>query len=137
MLKHDKGFHGVPANPKSIILEEDKMQPRDFCYWLKGYFELRKDQGEDKHYLDEVQTQIIEDHLDLVFKKETPDRQPRKEDVVQLRSILAQNGVPNKNDDIYCTSSFTMPPDQVARQDQLKHDNFPTIFWPDGPPASC
>jgi hypothetical protein len=46
------------------------MTPEQFVYWLQGYFELR----EGNSALTEGQTQIIKDHLQLVFKKETPDR---------------------------------------------------------------
>lgn len=46
------------------------MNPTEFCYWLQGYFELR----EGNSALTEGQTEIIKDHLQLVFKKDTPDR---------------------------------------------------------------
>lgn len=45
------------------------MTPQDFAYWLKGFMEI-----ENPKKLDEKQTQIIKDHLDLVFEKQTPDR---------------------------------------------------------------
>lgn len=41
----------------------------EFCYWLKGYFELN-----DSNKLSPQQVQIIKDHLNLVFIKVTPDR---------------------------------------------------------------
>lgn len=44
------------------------MSPENFCYWLQGALEL----GEDEFNHDQVQ--IIKDHLNLVFQKETPDR---------------------------------------------------------------
>jgi hypothetical protein len=44
------------------------MTSEQFTYWLQGYFEL----GHLKT-LDEKQVQIIKDHLNLVFKKVTPD----------------------------------------------------------------
>lgn len=47
------------------------MNEREFCYWLQGLFEV----GGAKS-LDERQTQIVKDHLALVFKKVTPDRSP-------------------------------------------------------------
>jgi hypothetical protein len=43
------------------------MTPENFCYWLQGIFEV----GQPKT-LDEFETQIIKNHLELVFKKETP-----------------------------------------------------------------
>lgn len=42
------------------------MNEREFCYWLQGLFEV----GGVKA-LDEAQTQIVKDHLALVFKKVT------------------------------------------------------------------
>lgn len=46
------------------------MNELQFCYWLQGYFELT-DSGQP---LSAQQVQIIKDHLELVFKKVTPDR---------------------------------------------------------------
>lgn len=49
------------------------MNEREFCYWLKGWFELNKT-------IDHLQSvspetiKVIEDHLNLVFLKLTPDR---------------------------------------------------------------
>lgn len=45
------------------------MTPQDFVYWLQGFMETA-----DPKSIDERQTQIIKDHLKLVFQKETPDR---------------------------------------------------------------
>lgn len=46
------------------------MTPENFAYWLQGLFEVGKPES-----LDKVQTQQIKDHLELVFKKETPSYQ--------------------------------------------------------------
>lgn len=43
------------------------MTPENFVYWLQGFFELS-----NKGSLDYIQTQIIRDHLNLVFEKKTP-----------------------------------------------------------------
>lgn len=45
------------------------MNSESFCYWLQGCFEIH-----DLKTLDEKQTQIIKDHLNLVFNKVTPER---------------------------------------------------------------
>jgi hypothetical protein len=45
------------------------MTPKDFCYWLQGYFELEGGGSA----LDERKIEIIKDHLKLVFNKETSD----------------------------------------------------------------
>lgn len=38
------------------------MTPREFCYWLQGVFEIGKPVS-----LDQEQTKIIKNHLNLVF----------------------------------------------------------------------
>lgn len=45
------------------------MTPENFCYWLQGCLEISNPRS-----LNELETQIIKDHLALVFKKETPVR---------------------------------------------------------------
>ena len=45
------------------------MTTEQFTYWLQGFMEVA-----NPTTLDETQTQIIKDHLDLVFDKQTPDR---------------------------------------------------------------
>jgi hypothetical protein len=45
------------------------MTPEQFTYWLQGFMEIS-----NPTTLDEIQTQIIKDHLALVFNKQTPDR---------------------------------------------------------------
>lgn len=47
------------------------MSPEAFTYWLQGFFELSRVQGVK---IDDPLLLAIEDHLKLVFKKETPDR---------------------------------------------------------------
>lgn len=46
------------------------MTPRDFCYWLQGYFEVA-----NSPMLNDDQARIVKNHLALVFKHEidTPD----------------------------------------------------------------
>lgn len=46
------------------------MNAESFCYWLKGSIEL----GNITKF-DELQVQIIQDHLNLVFNKVTPNYQ--------------------------------------------------------------
>lgn len=43
------------------------MNTQDFCYWLQGYFELSGTDGG----LSKEQVEVIKEHLQLVFKKET------------------------------------------------------------------
>ena len=39
-----------------------KMQSRDFCFWLQGFLEMSNSKT-----LDENQTQMLKNHLNLVF----------------------------------------------------------------------
>lgn len=43
------------------------MTPNDFCFWLNGYLEMSGAESIDK-----AQTDILKDHLKLVFEKKTP-----------------------------------------------------------------
>jgi hypothetical protein len=44
------------------------MTPNDFCFWLNGYLEMSGAESIDK-----AQTDILKDHLKLVFEKKTPN----------------------------------------------------------------
>lgn len=45
------------------------MTATEFCYWLRGFVELAEPRG-----MSERQVKIMNDHLDLVLRKETPRR---------------------------------------------------------------
>jgi hypothetical protein len=47
----------------------ENMSPQDFCYWLRGLFELSN--PENLKTLNERQVALIQRHLILVFKNET------------------------------------------------------------------
>jgi hypothetical protein len=59
--------------------------PKSFCYWLQGYFELG---GEN---LSPQQVQIIKDHLALVFNKVTPSYNLGVETVPQEQTYCGSN----------------------------------------------
>lgn len=63
------------------------MTPENFCYWLQGYFEISN--GEVQ--LSKEKVQIIQDHLDLVFRKVTPDRKPPVETLTGGISLLPKD----------------------------------------------
>lgn len=50
------------------------MTTKQFAYWLQGFFEIN-----DPQTINKEQTQIIKDHLNLVFDKVTPNRNLNKE----------------------------------------------------------
>jgi len=63
------------------------MTPENFCYWLQGYFEINAAylaQG-----LDAAQTEMIREHLQLVFDKQTT---PLKIDI-DGRKVLQDLGM--------------------------------------------
>lgn len=47
------------------------MTAENFCYWLQGYFELYGPKT-----LDEKETRVVWDHLNLVFNKVTSPKTP-------------------------------------------------------------
>lgn len=48
------------------------MTPRDFCFWLQGYFEiLRADENKKGLPLSHEQVLVISKHLDSVFQAKT------------------------------------------------------------------
>lgn len=50
------------------------MTPREFCYWLQGYFELSANGT-----LNPSQVEIVKNHLNLVFKHEIDSPDPTGE----------------------------------------------------------
>jgi hypothetical protein len=49
------------------------MNELNFCYWLQGFFELKKTIDHREGFSPET-VKVIEDHLNLVFNKVTPNR---------------------------------------------------------------
>ena len=47
------------------------MTAEQFVYWLQGFMEVA-----NPNTIGESETQVIKDHLQLVFNKQTPDRYP-------------------------------------------------------------
>lgn len=66
------------------------MTPEQFCYWLQGYFEINR-ANPQKTKLNEQQIEIINDHLNLVFNKQTPVRQGLKEPATDREWIEMAN----------------------------------------------
>ena len=51
------------------------MTPEQFCYWLQGWFELNKTIDHREGATPET-LKVIEDHLQTVFVKITPEAKP-------------------------------------------------------------
>ena len=75
------------------------MTAEQFTYWLQGFMEVA-----DPAILGERETQMIKDHLKLVFDKQTPDR--------SLPSIQHRDG-------------FRITPYQITCDD---NNNFPDLM---------
>ena len=61
------------------------MTTEQFVYWLQGFMETA-----DPKTINETQTQIIKDHLDLVFNKVTPDRKSHVEGKKKVKEDTKQ-----------------------------------------------
>lgn len=57
------------------------MTPRDFCFWLQGYFEIGEIQGTT---LSATQVATIKKHLNSVFEQPKPLEMPFKQEGQQL-----------------------------------------------------
>ena len=56
------------------------MAPEQFAYWLQGYSEIAGDAPNPEQW------RVIQDHLDLVFQKETPNRRTQ----IDLRPFVKE-----------------------------------------------
>lgn len=65
------------------------MKSRDFCYWLQGYFELNAPAT-----IGEKETQLVKQHLALVFKHEIDPSMP--DPTGEMQAIHDGNPVPPK-----------------------------------------
>jgi len=68
------------------------MNEIQFIYWMQGFFEIS---GVERG-LTERETQIIKDHLALVFDKQTPDRL-KMIDKDKLLERIPQSTIPKDN----------------------------------------
>jgi len=93
------------------------MTPENFCYWLQGYIEL-----ENPGKISAEKTQVIKDHLNLVFKKETPVRNRIFDGCLKKVNHEVYSEVPNLQ--------------QQFIGDGIVKDYFPMAFY-NGHPASC
>ena len=61
------------------------MSPQEFTYWLQGALEMNPEMLEKG--MTPEQTKMIQDHLDLVFTKVTPDRFEGKKKEVKMSDL--------------------------------------------------
>jgi len=76
------------------------MYSHDFCYWLQGYFEIS-----GTKMISEEQAEIIQNHLNLVFKHEIdpsyPGDQDEKQNIHDGKPIWSPTH-PNSDTNIRC-----------------------------------
>lgn len=81
------------------------MDAEQFTMWLHGFFELS---GAEE--LNKTQTQIVKDHLSLLFDKVTPDRSERLTEAIKKMRETPLKFVPG---DTLITTFPPMNPRQV------------------------
>lgn len=98
------------------------MEPINFIYWLQGYLELSGGQP-----FTSEQVQIVQDHINLVLEKKTPERK------LDMKEIKLCGGPLYKSPPDIIRPDVTWAGTVVATNDSdlnklLNHQN---------PPASC
>lgn len=77
------------------------MTTEQFAYWMQGFFEIQ-----NPKILTATQTQMIKDHLELVFKKETPVQNPPPDRILkegkQPKKPIQLNGGYNSGSRVVC-----------------------------------
>lgn len=74
------------------------MTAENFCYWLKGYFEINGNQPRPPEYVDSLnseQIKMIKQHLDYVFATKA---QPQKVSMDKTMGILSGSDMLSKID---------------------------------------
>lgn len=62
------------------------MKSTEFCFWLQGFFELQK-ADRSQIVISEAQAEVIQNHLNLVFKHEIDPSHGTKEHQEELQKI--------------------------------------------------
>ena len=73
------------------------MTEKEFCYWLKGFFELS-----DAKELDSAQIAMIKEHLDLIFQKDTATLEDLRSAVTDSKLTVKYNIRPTDNHTLIC-----------------------------------
>lgn len=89
---HQRSFFGVPSEVCICTHEYTRvhtMTSEQFCYWLQGFMECH---NPDIIYKNQVN--MIKDHLQLVFKKETPNREVRSVSIEDAKEKIDYAYIP-------------------------------------------
>jgi hypothetical protein len=103
-----------------------RMGSNEFVYWLQGALELNPDML--KNGMTPGQVQTIQDHLDLVFTKVTPDRFKKEEPEfpIEFPDLNLYNGTgsppphhPSTTSDVLCSKSDALFCSQFNQKSNL------------------
>lgn len=82
------------------------MTSQDFCYWLNGYFELRREEVG----LSDKQVDVIKEHLGLVFNKVTVKQVSNPKGYDIGRKLCESVTIPPIKDTlVYCATAPNLP----------------------------
>lgn len=77
------------------------MTSRDFCYWLRGYFEVSRPQTISK-----TETEMIQKHLSLVFEHEIDPSMGDEKHQEKLNEIHNPAGGNSSNPVFRCSPNY-------------------------------
>ncbi len=75
------------------------MTTEQFTYWLQGFVEIHGGVPTEEQWL------IIKDHLQLVFKKESPKRFKNTDNIPDHLKIIIPTGEADLDDQKYCSTN--------------------------------
>lgn len=107
------------------------MDALQFCYWLQGYFEVRREEVG----LNNKQIEVIQDHLQLVFSKVTPNRNFPIYDI--NNGCTLQTGQLNLSTIPHITKTYWGGGDSYYTLEQVKEDKSLWKFIENIPCPSC
>lgn len=101
-----KELDEISAEMEAENAIEKHMTPENFCYWLKGWFELNQTIDHRKGATPETM-EMIKNHLDLVFNKVDPRYRKKESDpmegrVIEWRPELTVEGENNPSVQLNC-----------------------------------
>lgn len=95
------------------------MTSREFCYWLQGFFELQRASSQGAQGVIEpltiAQAQVIQNHLDMVFKHEIDPSLGSTEHQAELSAIHEHREPPPPTEESKTASSAAITEEDVKR----------------------
>lgn len=101
------------------------MTSRDFAFWLQGFFEINEAAGSDHKGLTVEQTEMIQRHLNLVFKHEIEPSMNLNDEEKKIHDgnlVKDNDGVPAWNPMPYWTNpahDWTFPSTPTSPYPQI------------------